>query len=471
VSFQTTPNERASKTNLGLGFVIFSKKDLRKARFLENLRERRSKMKKTRREFMKMVGGTALGSGVMLAGSGKVARAAPKGVPSEPIKIGIICFLSGIAAPVGEPGWRATQIWVDDCNAVGGILGRKIELHLEEETSAKETVERFKKLTLQTRCDVIMGIISTGNGQAIAPVAEDFGQLWLSWDGTTQKGVEETMPKTKYAFKSCNNESEAVGGAILTAKHFPDVRTVAGINPDYSYGRNCWEAYKTVLKHFNPRAEFVLDLWPKLGTADFTSHIAAIKKAKPDILMSSMWSGDSPILFKQAAAVGLFREMKACFTTAALVHESLKKEFTPEGMILGYNSLYFNWTDSWPLLRDFTRKYYARFKSYPYNESDHAYFVLEAYKTAVEKAYAFTGKWPTKEQIAKVLTGIQVATPAGYRGYAQDNRMLANYFMGISTHKNPYDFATIDRVEVLSPAQIQTPPGMKFHDWVGGWGK
>jgi len=418
-----------------------------------------------------MVGGAALGSGVMLAARGKAAQAKPKGVPSEPIKVGVICFMSGIAAPIGEPGWRATQIWVDDCNAAGGILGRKIELHLEEETSAKETVEKFNKLTLQTKCDVIMGVISTGNCLAIAPVAEDFGQLFLCWDGTTQKGVDETMPKTKYAFKSCNNEAEAVGGAILTAKHFPYIRTVATINPDYSYGRNCWEAFSTVLKHYNPKAEFVLDLWPKLGTADFTSHIAAIKKAKPDILMSSLWSGDIPIFLKQAAAVGLYKEMKGCWIVAGLAHEILEKAFTPEGMILGYNSLFFNWTESWPLLKDFKKKYYTRFKGYPSYECDHAYFVLEAYKMAAEKAYAFTGKWPTKEQIAKVLPGIQVATPSGYRGYAQDKRMICSYHMGITTHKNPYDFVTIDKVEVLSPVQIQTPPGMKFHDWVRGWGK
>jgi ABC-type branched-subunit amino acid transport system substrate-binding protein len=81
-------------------------------------------MRQTRREFMKTVGGAALGSGVLLAGGHRLAQAAPKGVPSDPVKIGIICFMSGIAAPVGEPGWRASQIWAEDANAAGGILGR-----------------------------------------------------------------------------------------------------------------------------------------------------------------------------------------------------------------------------------------------------------------------------------------------------------------------------------------------------------
>ena len=58
--------------------------------------------------------------------------------------------------------------------------------------------------------------------------------------------------------------------------------------------------------------------------------------------MCSFWSGDATIIMKQAAAVGLFKTMKGVFTTAGGVHDSLKKEFTPEGLLLGYNTMYFD---------------------------------------------------------------------------------------------------------------------------------
>ncbi len=433
-------------------------------------------MKRTRREFIKMTGGTVLGSGLVLAGRSKSSHASPpskplKGIPSTPLKIGVIAPLSGTAAFLGEAGWRATQIWADDCNAAGGILGRKIELHWEDETSAKDAVEKIRKLTMQTKCDLIVGTISSAVSLAIGSVAEELGQLLLSWDGTTQKELDESILNPRYVFRSCNNEAEAVGGAVMTAEHFPHVKKIAGINVDYTYGRCCWQAFKRTLKHFNPNAEFVHELWPKWGTTDFTAHIPAIRKEKPDLLMTSMCTQDIVIFLKQAFPTGLFKETKLCMVSAGLIFDGLKKEYTPEGMILGFNSLYFNWTESWPLLRDFRKKYYERFKIFPSNDSDHGYFVLESYKTAVEKAYAFTGTWPTKEQIAKILPNIEAACPSGYRGWSQDKRQLCNYFMGITTHKNPYDFVTIDQVRVLSPAQIQTPFGIKFHDWVNGWGK
>ena len=135
----------------------------------------------------------------------------------------------------------------------------------------------------------------------------------------------------------------------------------------------------------------VLELFPKLGVTDFTSHIAAIQQAKPDLLMCSFWSGDATIFMKQAAAVGLFKNMKGVFTTAGGVHDSLKKEFTPEGLLLGYNSMYFDDPKASALLKQFVREYKAKYNEYPAYECDHAYFCVESYKAAVEKAYAGCG--------------------------------------------------------------------------------
>src|SRR4030067_386775 len=110
-------------------------------------------MEKTRREFVKLVGGAALGAGVILAGKGRAsAQTIPaKGAPSEPIRIGVMPGLTGVIGVPGTAAWRTTQIWADEVNASGGILGRKVELHKEGETTAKECVERFKKLTLEKK--------------------------------------------------------------------------------------------------------------------------------------------------------------------------------------------------------------------------------------------------------------------------------------------------------------------------------
>ncbi len=419
----------------------------------------------TRRDVLRGIGAAAAGG---ILGVPAVIRAQTrKGIPAEPVRIGVLAWRVGIPAPVGQAGQRATEWWAERVNRAGGILGRQVELIIEEESSPKDTVERFRRLALQAKVDVIVGAVSTGTGLALGPVAEELGMPWLAWDATTQKGVEETMPRPRYAFRSVDNEVEAIGAAILTAKYFPDIKTIAGINNDYSYGRDCWDAYRAVLRRYMPHVKDVLELWPKLGVSDFTSHIAAIQQAKPDLLMTSFWSGDTTILMKQAAAVGLFKTMKGCFTTGGGVHDSLKKEFTPEGLILGYNSMYFAQKGGSPLLQQFVKEYHARYREYPPYECDHAYFVVEAYRAAVEKAYRAAGEWPTKAQVAAALEGIEVESLSGKRWYREDHIQMCNFFQGITTHKNPYDFVTIDPVEVLPTTKIMKPTAAtKLYDWI-----
>ena len=129
-------------------------------------------MKKNRREFLKTAGVGVLGVGAAAVMGSRNVFAAAEGVPDKPVKIGVMGFQAGVAAVPGIAGIQAAEIWAEQVNQAGGILGRQVELKIEEESKAKETVEKFKKLTIKEKCDVISGILSTGNGQAIGKEAE-----------------------------------------------------------------------------------------------------------------------------------------------------------------------------------------------------------------------------------------------------------------------------------------------------------
>jgi branched-chain amino acid transport system substrate-binding protein len=418
-------------------------------------------MRTTRRQFLAFgVGATAAAARLDIA---------PAFAQSGPVKLGILAAKAGVLAPVGESGLRGVQWATERINATGGILGRKIELVVEEESSPKDTVERFRKLALQDKVDAVSGAISTGVGLALGPVAEEMKTIWLAWDATTQKGVDETMPKPKYSFRSTDNECEAVMASILTARHFKGkFKTVAGINPDYSYGRDNWAAFLAIMKKYGLEAQVVSELWPKLGATDFTAHVAA--QAKPDLTFSCFWAGDTPIFLKQAHGAGLTKSTRLVLTTGGGVHESLKKEFTPEGAILGYNCFYFDHAKASSLAREFTRWHHEKFKEWPNYESDHGYFTVVAYKAAVERAAkAAGGKWPTQDAIIQALEGVEAESLSGPRRYREDHIMEATFFQGTTTHKNKYDFVTIDPVETMTTKQIQKPSGVGLYDWINGW--
>src|SRR5579883_820063 len=292
-------------------------------------------MKLTRRQF---------GQGLAAAGAATFASSigAPAFAQNEKLRIGILCPRAGAAATVGECALRAVQWGADRMNKNGGIAGRQIELVIEEETNPKDTIERFRRLVLQEKVACVQGIVSTGVSLGVAPAAEDERALLILWDGTTQDGVKETMPNPNYVFRSTDNECEAVMSSLLALKFYKgQFRKVAGINPDYSYGRNNWEAFQQLLKRYKVEYEVVAEQWPKVGTLDLTSNVAALNAAKPDLIFSSMLFADLPVFLKQGHAAGLFSGTKLVLPAATWQINQLSKEYVPEGSILGYNTLYF----------------------------------------------------------------------------------------------------------------------------------
>ncbi len=412
----------------------------------------------SRRQIVTALGATAAGGfGV-----------APAFAQNKPLRIGVIAPRGGIAGTIGECGLRGLQWSVARLNAGNGIGGRKIELVIEEETSPKDTIERFRKLALQDKVDTVHGIVSTGVSLALAPAAEDMKMLTVFWDGTTQDGVKETMPKPRYVFRSNDNECEAVMASLLAIKHFKGkFKTIAGINPDYSYGRNNWAAFQAILKKFGIEFTVVAEQWSKVGNLDLTSNVAALKAAKPDLIFSSLLFADLPVFMKQAHAAGLSDGPKFVLPAAGWQHTALKKEFMPEGVIFGHNTLYFDHPQASPIQKEFVAWYAQTYKDYPHWEADRAYFALHVYKAGVEKALAAKGgSWPSTEEIAAAMEGAEVESLGGKGGMRVDHIANQTYHQGLSTNKNRYDFPTLASVDTMYSDQIQKPAGADFWEWI-----
>ena len=417
-------------------------------------------MKHTRRAFSKLAG-----AGIAAAAIPQVF--APAIAQNKPLKIGILAPRSGVAGTAGECGIRAVQWAAERMNKAGGIAGRKFELVIEEETNPKDTIERFRRLVLQEKVDAVHGLISTGVSLGVAPVAEEEQALLVMWDGTTQDGVKEVMPKSRYVFRSTDNECEAVMASLLAVKYFKgQFKRIAGINPDYSYGRNNWEAFRQILKRYGVEVEVVAEQWPKVGTLDLTSNIAALKAAKPDLIFSSMLFADLPVFMKQGAAAGLFDGTKVVLPAAGWQINQLKKEFMPEGVIFGHNTLYFAYEQGSALQKSFVMDYMDRYKEAPHWEADRAYFALAAYKAGVEAAQKAGGKWPTQEKVSEAMLGVEVESLGGMGRFRKDRIAEQVFYQGPSTNKNQYDFPTLASVDVLQASQLQKPPGADFWEWI-----
>ena len=199
------------------------------------------------------VGGAGL-AGAGLVGGARVLKAAQepaKGkIPDTPFKVGHMTFLTSAAAVLGEPSLKGHTMAAEEINAKGGLLGkRKIETITADEAAGTDAnVKELRRMKLDAKIDLFTGVISSANTPALGPVAEELRLLTMFTDGCTDFLFDKAVPNPKYVFRITNIQSaDGITAAIGVAQTWPQVRKIAHIHPDYSYGRNAAE-------HFTPGA-------------------------------------------------------------------------------------------------------------------------------------------------------------------------------------------------------------------------
>jgi branched-chain amino acid transport system substrate-binding protein len=427
-----------------------------------------------RREFLRSLGvgaGVAFGaaaSSIPVIGMAQ-AQDKPKGtIPSTPFKIGHMTFFTGPAAILGEGMYKGQVLAAEEINAAGGFLGRrKIEiLKADEAAGTDSNVKELRRMKLQEKIDFFCGITSSGNTPALGPVAEELKVLTIFVDGCTDFLFDKAVPNPHYIFRITNIQSaDGAACALAAVQTWPEVRRIAHIHPDYSYGRNAFDHFGIIMKKMLPHTEVVSEGWPKLGTTDFTSHITKALSAKPDLLFSSVWGGDYVALYKQALQHGLFDRMKVATTLALGVAPHALGKDHPEGVIGGVHSNYhFTWppANRWPPNKTFVEKYHARWKEYPNFQGEGAYTATYMLKTAIEKANKLAGGWPSDDAIISQLEGMMLAGPGGYTYIRPDNHQgYKDAITGFTKNVPEYPFPILDpaRIITIPIRNITAPPG------------
>ena len=211
--------------------------------------------------------------------------------PAE-LKIGMTTFLSGPAAVFGMPGKAAAELMMDEINAAGGVAGVKIRpIFIDEGIGGEKLLSEYRRVVQQEGVNVTLASISSGNCNALAPVAEDLKVLNVMWDCGTEKILEDR--RYKYVVRTqANATSEMVAAVLHLLRTKPDFKTIAVINQDYAWGRDSWEIFISTLKALKPDVQVVAELFPKFGSTDFSSEISRLQALAPDVILSTSWGGE-----------------------------------------------------------------------------------------------------------------------------------------------------------------------------------
>src|SRR5712691_5621777 len=182
----------------------------------------------------------------------------------KPIKVGFPIILSGGGALFGEPAMKGAQMYVEEVNAKGGVLGRPIELLVRDtKGNADEAVRVSRELILKENVDFLVGTLTSAEGPAVSVVAKENKVVFIAPIPKTDQltAADKLHPYIFRVASTCTIEGRTA--AELMAEW--GVKRVATISPDYAYGQDVTKAFVEYMKKIKPDVEIVDQQWPKLG--------------------------------------------------------------------------------------------------------------------------------------------------------------------------------------------------------------
>ena len=238
-----------------------------------------------------------------------------KALADEPIKIGLDNPLTGTYAAPGKNEQIGCQLAVDQLNAKGGILGRKIDLLSEDSTSgdAGTAVQKARKLIERDNVDFLVGNVNSALAQAMAQVSNEKGVLHIVPGGHTD-GITGVDCKWN-VFRVCNTtRMEANAVSELLFKDYG--KKWYFITPDYAFGHTLFQGCEADLKKLG--GTVAGNALTPLGTTDFSAYLIQARAANPDVLVVLVQGNDMVNCLKQIAQFGIEKQIHVAGTQQEL---------------------------------------------------------------------------------------------------------------------------------------------------------
>jgi len=264
-----------------------------------------------------------------IAGTVFTSLVFPAGAQSTaPIKIGFCMALSGGLAGGGKAALLAYQIWADEVNAKGGLLGRKVELVYYDDQSSPATVPGiYSKLLDIDKVDLVISGYATVIAAAAMPAIIGRRKVFLSI-GALAVNDQYNYDRYFQIFPNGPNAKFEISRGFfdLAASLDPKPKTVALVGADAEFSILALEGARENAKKVG--IKIVYDETYPPNSVDFASVVRVIKSTNPDLLFIASYPPDSAGVIRSIYEVGFGARMVGGFMTG-LQYGALKQQLGP----------------------------------------------------------------------------------------------------------------------------------------------
>ena len=275
---------------------------------------------------------TILTSGAVIAAAQITSPFIIKARGETPVRIGMVDPLTGVYAALAQGEVVGAKYAVEEINKKGGILGRPVELLVEDSANDVGTgVQKTRKLIERDQVSFIIGDVNSGIAIAMAQVTSEKKVLHIVSGGHSDV---VTGPSCSWnVYRVCNSttmDSAAIAQTLI--EKFG--KKWYFLTPDYAYGHSVQAGFEKVLKAAGGTSAGSL---VPLGTPDYSSYLIQAKAFAPQVLINVMGGNDQVASLKQFVQFGLDKQMAVGGALFEL--ESLRA--VPDSARIGW------WTMEW----------------------------------------------------------------------------------------------------------------------------
>jgi branched-chain amino acid transport system substrate-binding protein len=334
----------------------------------------------TRRSFLRATFGVAVAGAIGAAAVGGLSLA-PAKAGEDTIRVGELSSYNRFAA-FNIPYRNGWQMALDEINAAGGVMGKKLEIISRDDGGTTgDAVRVAEELVTRDKVAFLFGTFLSNIGLAVGDYANQSKTLFIAAEPLTDA---LTLDKgNRYTFRLRPNTYMQTAMLVDAAKDL-GLKRWAVVAPNYEYGQSAAGNFKRLIVEKVPGAEIVAEQYPALGKIDAGATVAAMDQAQPDAIFSALFGGDLAKFVREGSTRGLFENRKVLsLLTGEPEWLLILKDEAPEGwLVTGY---------PWEQIEDpahktFVDNYRAKYDDTPRLGSLLGYTLVYVIKEAIEKA-------------------------------------------------------------------------------------
>jgi len=298
------------------------------------------------------------------------------------IKVGVITSITGSLAAFGEAHKNGYAIALDEINAKGGVLGKKIELDFyDDQSKPDQAVQGVSKLVDQDGVPIILGSYSSESTKAIVGSVTQRETPLIIPTATADNVMDSKSP---WVFRICAGANDYAKETIAFLKANGAPKTMAIVYENTNFGQSNMKAMVAEAKAAGINLVAVESYEAK--APDYKAVLQRVKQANPEVIYFCSYLLDATTLMRQSREV----DLNPKFYTSSGTGFAAAEFPTDKGA--GKNAEYTfsvsQWLPEakWPGSKEFDAEYFKRFNSHPAYHAIQAYAALKVAAAAINNA-------------------------------------------------------------------------------------